>query len=96
VESAPANRLVAHFHFAADYAKIHEMTKLLEQAVDQARQLPESEQDAIARLVLDEIESERKWDRLFAKSPEKLSRLADQAWAEQEAGLSEELDPDGL
>ncbi len=72
------------------------MTKLLEQAVDQARQLPESEQDAIAKLMLDEIESEREWDRLFAKSPEKLSRLADKAWAEHEAGLSEELDPDQL
>jgi hypothetical protein len=72
------------------------MTKLLEQAVEQARQLPESEQDAIARLVLDEIESERHWDRLFAKSPEGLSKLADKAWAEHEAGLSEELDPDRL
>ncbi len=72
------------------------MTKLLEQAVAKARQLPESEQDAIARLVLDEIESERQWDRLFAKSPEKLSKLADKAWAEHEAGLSEDLDPDKL
>ena len=72
------------------------MTKLLEKAVELARQLPESEQDAIARLVLDEIEAERRWDQLFAKSPEKLSKLADKAWAEHEAGLSEELDPDRL
>ena len=72
------------------------MTRLLEQAVAQARQLPESEQDAIARLVLDEIASDRRWDRLLAKSPEKLSKLADTAWAEHEAGLSEELDPDKL
>jgi hypothetical protein len=72
------------------------MTRLLEQALAQVMQLPESEQDTIARLVLDEIESEREWDRLFAKSPEKLSRLADKAWAEHEAGLSEELDPDKL
>jgi hypothetical protein len=72
------------------------MTKLLEQAVAKARQLPESEQDAIAKLVLDEIESDRQWDRLLTGSAEKLSNLADEAWAEQEAGLSEELDPDKL
>ncbi len=72
------------------------MTKLLEQAVAKAKQLPESQQDALARLLLDEIESEARWDRVFARSPEKLSKLADEAWAEHEAGLSEELDPDKL
>ena len=72
------------------------MTKLLEQAVARARELSEAEQDAIARIVLDEIESERRWDELFAKSPEKLRKLADQSWAEHEAGGSEELDPDKL
>ncbi len=72
------------------------MTTLLEPAVEKARQLPDSEQDAIARLVLDEIESERRWDRLFAESPEKPAKPADQAWAEHEAGLSEDLDPDKL
>ena len=69
---------------------------MLEEAIAQAKQLPESEQDVIARLVLEEIESERQWDRVLANSPEKLSRLADKAWAEHEAGLSEELDPDKL
>ena len=72
------------------------MTKLLEQAVAKARELPEAEQDAIAQLVIEEIESERHWDELFAKSPEKLQKLADRAWAEHEAGGSEELDPDKL
>jgi len=72
------------------------MTKLLEQAVDKARQLSEAEQDAIAQIVLDEIESERKWDELFAKSPEKLKKLADRAWAEHEGGRSAELDPDSM
>ena len=72
------------------------MTKLLEQALAKARELPEAEQDAIAQIVLDEIESEKRWDELFAKSPEKLRKLADKAWAEHEAGQSEELDPDKL
>jgi len=56
----------------------------------------EEQQDAIAQIVLDEIESERRWDELFATSPEKLRKLADDAWAEHEAGGSEELDPDQL
>jgi hypothetical protein len=72
------------------------MTKLLEQALAKAQALPEAEQDAIAQIVIDEIESERRWDELLAKSPEKLRKLADQAWAEHESGKSEELDPDRL
>jgi hypothetical protein len=72
------------------------MTKLLEQALAKARELPEAEQNAIAQIVIDEIESERQWDELLAKSPEKLQKLADQAWAEHEAGGSQELDPDAL
>jgi hypothetical protein len=72
------------------------MTKLLEKAVAKARELPEAEQNAIAQIVIDEIESERRWDELLAKSPEKLRKLADRAWAEHEAGGSQELDPDHL
>jgi hypothetical protein len=72
------------------------MTKLLEKAVAKAQELPEAEQDAIAQIVIDEIESERRWDESLAKSPEKLRKLADQAWAEHEAGQSQELDPDQL
>ena len=72
------------------------MTKLLEQAIAKARELSEADQDAIGQLVLDEIESERHWDELFAKSPEKLRKLADHAWAEHEAGRSEPLDPEKL
>ncbi|MGA2582077.1 MAG: hypothetical protein ABSG31_02275 [Tepidisphaeraceae bacterium] len=63
------------------------MTRLLEQAMSKLIQLSETEQDSIARLVLEEIESERRWDELFAKSPEKLMKVADKAWAEHEAGF---------
>jgi hypothetical protein len=38
--------------------------------------------------VIDEIESERRWDELLAKSPEKLRKLADRAWSEHESGWS--------
>jgi hypothetical protein len=72
------------------------MTKLLEQAVAKVRELPDAEQDAIAQIVMDELESERRWNELLAKSPDKLRKLADQAWAEHESGGSQELDPDRL
>jgi hypothetical protein len=72
------------------------MTKLLEQAIERVRQLPETEQNAIAQIVLEEIESERQWDERFSKSSDKLRILADSAWAEHEAGKTEELDPDKL
>jgi hypothetical protein len=72
------------------------MTELLEQALAKASVLPETEQDAIAQIVLDEIESDRHWDALTAKSSDALRRMADLAWTEHEAGGSEELDVDRL
>lgn len=40
--------------------------------------------------------SDRRWDELFARSQALLEKLADEALAEHEAGLTEELDPDCL
>jgi len=72
------------------------MTTLLEQAFAKARDLPASEQDALASLMLEEIESERKWDELFARAPEKLAKHADRALSEYEAGKTLPLDRDKL
>ncbi len=68
------------------------MTRLLEQAFAEAALLPEGDQDALATALLAELESERRWDELFAKSPEVLQRLADEALAEHRAGKTEPLD----
>ncbi len=57
---------------------------------------PEAEQDAIAEIVLAEVEAQRKWEAAIAKSPQKLGKLADKAWREHEAGQSRELDPEKL
>ena len=72
------------------------MTKLLEQAIAKAKELSDREPDTIAQIVLDEIESERQWDQRFGQPSDKLRNLADRAWAEHEAGSSEELDPDKM
>ena len=72
------------------------MTTLFQQAIDKALRLPPAEQDSLAQLLLAEMESERKWDELFARSPDVLERLANEALAENEAGLTQELDPERL
>lgn len=58
------------------------MTKLLEKAFDAVSKLPEQEQDAIAAWILEEIASEKRWEELFAKSPQVLEQLADEALTE--------------
>ena len=72
------------------------MTDLLEQAMSKLRQLPENEQNAMAELILAELEDEARWDVAFAGSPDLLERLATEADEEDRAGRTEELDPETL
>jgi len=72
------------------------MTKLLQKAFDEASKLPEVEQDALGRVLLEELASERRWENLFAGSHDLLANLADQALAYHRAGRTEKLDPDKL
>ena len=62
------------------------MTKLLEKAFKEASKLPHVEQNIFAKWLLDELASERKWEKLFAESEEILSKLADQALDEHAQG----------
>ena len=70
------------------------MTALLEKALNQVSALPPEEQDAVASLILDEIESEKRWDELFAGSQGQLSRLAEEAIADYRAGKTTPLEPE--
>jgi hypothetical protein len=74
------------------------MSQLMEQAFEKVRQLPEHDQEAIAAIILQEIESERQWDELFARpeSADMLSRMADEALAEAKAGRASRLDVNEL
>ena len=69
------------------------MTKLLQQAFNVASELPEEQQDMVAQVLLDEMESERKWDELFSRpeSEEPLNRMAEETLAEHRAGLTQPL-----
>lgn len=55
------------------------MTQLLEKAYQRIAQLPESEQDTIASVILDELASEEQWNEKFSVSGDLLSRMAQQA-----------------
>jgi hypothetical protein len=63
-----------------------QMTKLLEQAFEEASKLPPEEQDAIAAWLLEELASERRWSEAFAGSQDALSKLAAEAIAEVQNG----------
>ncbi|MCH8277035.1 MAG: hypothetical protein IIA50_05805 [Bacteroidetes bacterium] len=72
------------------------MTDKLEEAVAQAMRLPVEQQDAIAALILEEIEDEARWDSTFSSSPDVLERLASEADEEDRQGLTQNLDTDTL
>ena len=72
------------------------MGKMLEHVVAELSKLPEAEQEAVGAWILAELESERRWDDLFARSQELLAEMAVEAIREDEAGLTEPLDPDKL
>lgn len=72
------------------------MTALLEKAVSKAATLPDDQQDALASLLLEEIEDEARWDDAFARTQDTLAALAAEAMDEHRAGETEDLDPDTL
>ena len=67
------------------------MTKLLEKALKEVAKLPAAEQDAVAAILLDELASEQRWAESFAKSQDKLAKLAEEALADYKAGRTKPL-----
>ncbi len=72
------------------------MTELLKKAFDAASKLTPQEQDALATLLLDELESDEHWDEACQGPADELSELADEALREHRGGRSEPLDPSVL
>jgi len=70
------------------------MSELLNRALAVIQTLPESEQDAIASLILAEVEDEERWEDLFSRSEDVLAKLATSAMAEYHGGETQELDPE--
>lgn len=72
------------------------MTQMLEHAISELQKLPESDQDAIAALILAEIADEQRWDEAFARSQDLLSRMADRVRDDIRAGHVRDVGMDEL
>ena len=72
------------------------MTRLLKQAFEAASKLPEDEQNALAALILEEVEAEGDWQKSFEANQEQLGRLADEALDDHRKGRTRLLDPDKM
>lgn len=72
------------------------MTKLLEEAFKKAAELPDVEQNALAKWLLEESEAERQWEKRFAESEDVLDRLADEALEAHRTGKAQPTEIDCL
>jgi hypothetical protein len=77
-------------------AGIFSMIERLKQAFALAEQRPEAEQELLAQLLLEEMQSEDRWDALFTdpRSDQLLEKLVAEAIAEDDAGETEEITGD--
>ncbi|HXP90039.1 MAG TPA: hypothetical protein VN931_03810 [Fibrobacteria bacterium] len=64
------------------------MTALMHQVVQHLESLPDSQQDIVASLLLEELEGEQRWDESLAGSQPKLALLAQEALAAHANGLT--------
>ena len=69
------------------------MTKLPKKAIERVSGLPDDEQDAIAGIILDELEDEARWRAIFAASKDAMDRLAVEARKDITEGDVEPFDP---
>jgi hypothetical protein len=72
------------------------MTALLERAFEQATKLPDAEQNALAKWLIEELAAEREWAKAFSESEDVLEKLADEAIESKKQGRTTSLDLDRL
>lgn len=72
------------------------MTPLLKKVLDEVYKLRPEEQDAIAAVILEELEDERQWQEAFAESQDKLVQLARKVRADIKAGRIKSMGIDEL
>ncbi len=72
------------------------MTKLLKKAFEEASKLPEVEQNALAKWLIEELEAEEKWDQLLAESEDILDQFGDEALEAHRQGKTKSLNIENL
>ena len=68
------------------------MTQALSAAVASAAKLPDEEQNVLAAIMLEEMESEGRWSALFAGSQNLLEQMASEAIQDFQAGRVQPID----
>ena len=69
------------------------MNALLEKAINEMTRLPERDQEALAGLILAELEAEEGWSARFAQTQDQLGELARRARQEAETEGTLAYDP---
>ena len=72
------------------------MTQLLEKVLTEVYKLPPEQQDAIATIIFEELEDERRWEKSFAESQDQLAQLAQKVRADIKAGRVKKMGIDEL
>ena len=72
------------------------MTELLDRTITKLKTLSVEQQDAIASIILEELEDEIQWNTSFERSQDLLAKLAKGAISEYHAGKTQELDLEAL
>jgi len=73
------------------------VTDLLKKVLEVAeRVLPDSDQNALAQTILEDIRSEMAWEDAFDDTYEQLRAMAERARADYRAGRTTPLDPEKL
>ena len=67
------------------------MTKLLVRAIKEASKLPEIQQNTLAKWVLEELQADKEWEKMFAGSEDILDKLADEALEAHKQGKTKPL-----
>ena len=72
------------------------MTRLMEQAIERLRAIPEGQQDQLAEFLLNELDDDQRWLQSTSVHSEKLNTLVSKVLADDASGNSVALDPDHL
>ena len=72
------------------------MTRLMEQAIEKLRTVPDAQQDGLARFLLNELEEDNRWSQSTAQHEARLKTLIDTVLSDDDRGECEPLDPDRL
>ena len=72
------------------------MTELLDRTITKLKTLSVEQQDAIAMIILEELEDEIKWNTSFKRSQDVFAKPAKEAMSEYHAGKTQELDLETL